>query len=581
MTKALAVVAAIGFGSAAGGAEVRPPCDAVLALLHEGRFDEAAARVEPVRSPESPEPSSAFLGAFVTYWRLLYDDENPALRRALEARLNRAIEEADRAAEARPAAADPLAWAGAARMLLAQLHASNGKPLKAGFEAKKGKRSLEKARGKDPGLVDPLFGLGAYNYYASQVPALVKGIRFLLALPGGDRALGLSQLTRAARDARCFGLEARLLLATVYASDNERDFEAASRQLRRALSRHPDRVAVLHSAALLELSLARPESAIRLLERALDRASHPPAADDSVIAVLRFHLARARIARFRPDRALRELRPLFEGTLRVPDELASKADELARVAARWVSPPRGYPVALEGGPGAEERRALFARVHAALELRDGGRLREAAELLEAEARATPEQPLPGYLAGHAFLEAGEPARAIEWLERAESSPDLPEAWLGPVRLAAGRAADLLGRRELAETYYRSSLDAPAGFTGRDAAWLHLERPYAAEEDAGLLPPAAEEGSGQVPEDSSDVAPGLDVGGDAPVALDRPLSGVVGRQGELETTVEPPQQPAQIAGSAVEILLDVEDVVHPEAVGGFRDELEDAARPLVR
>ena len=46
------------------------------------------------------------------------------------------------------------------------------------------------------------FGIGAYRYYADIAPAYLRWLRWLLLLPGGDRAGGLAQMERASRDGR-------------------------------------------------------------------------------------------------------------------------------------------------------------------------------------------------------------------------------------------------------------------------------------------------------------------------------------------------------------------------------------------
>jgi tetratricopeptide (TPR) repeat protein len=43
-------------------------------------------------------------------------------------------------------------------------------------------------------MKDAYFGIGLYHYYAGIAPAALKVLRFLLFLPGGDRALGLREM---------------------------------------------------------------------------------------------------------------------------------------------------------------------------------------------------------------------------------------------------------------------------------------------------------------------------------------------------------------------------------------------------
>ena len=60
--------------------------------------------------------------------------------------------------------------------------------LAAARDGKRIKDALERALALDPGLDDAYFGIGMYRYYADVAPAAAKILRFLLLLPGGDRA---------------------------------------------------------------------------------------------------------------------------------------------------------------------------------------------------------------------------------------------------------------------------------------------------------------------------------------------------------------------------------------------------------
>ncbi len=65
-----------------------------------------------------------------------------------------------------------------------------GERLAAARDGKRIKDALERALALDPGLQDAYFGLGLYHYYADVAPADPKMLRWLLLLPGGDRARG-------------------------------------------------------------------------------------------------------------------------------------------------------------------------------------------------------------------------------------------------------------------------------------------------------------------------------------------------------------------------------------------------------
>ena len=264
----------------------------ILPLLHDGRFDEAD-RLLTAETTEPPTLEVTFLSAFVTYWRLLYDDDNESLQEVLAGQLDRSIEIADQRLDRDDQDVVAMGWGGSSRLLRAQLHAKQRRVLKAAYEAKRAKRMLERSIKIGAHPPDVYFGLGMFNYYASQIPTILKGLRFLLALPGGDRDLGLDQLEEASHESRYFALEARMVLTSIYSSRNERMFEEALSEAGRALEIEPRRVAVLHAASLLDVDLYRARVALDALSAARRRAARSPETDSTVLAVLRYHGARA------------------------------------------------------------------------------------------------------------------------------------------------------------------------------------------------------------------------------------------------------------------------------------------------
>jgi hypothetical protein len=147
-------------------------------------------------SADSP-PEDAFLQAFVTYWTMIFDDENVAL----EARLEKEIQVALAAAERKGSAdASATLWAGNSHLVLAELRAGQRKAMGAAFEAKKAKKLLEAAVASGARKDDALFGLGTYNYMADTLPSFIKGLRALArAAPDDLRAQARASLRRRAR----------------------------------------------------------------------------------------------------------------------------------------------------------------------------------------------------------------------------------------------------------------------------------------------------------------------------------------------------------------------------------------------
>ena len=82
-------------------------------------------------------------------------------------------------------------------------------------------------------------------------------------------------------------------------------------------------------------------------------------------------------------------------------------------------------------------------------------------------------------------------------------------------------------------------------------------------------------------DLLDVAAGLPVGGDSPVAKHGIRAGVVGGDGEGHVAAELVEQDAEVLGPAEDVLPGVEGVGHAELAGGGGHELHEAPRALGR
>jgi len=416
-------------------------------MLHDGRFD--AARAEAVRLGAGGTSDDLFFAAFVTYWHLVFEDDSLELQATLERQLDAAIDAAER--EMRLGGEGPSAlWGGSSHLLMAQLRASERRPLSAAFEAKKAKRLLETAtkRGENPS--DAFFGLGTYNYMADTVPNYVKGLRALLFLPRGDRDKGLEQLAIAAARSPHFAFEARTLLVTIYANRHERLYDEALREKSNLLEQSPDRVASQYAAARLDVSLGRNASALDHVERATARAVALGDVHPVVLRCLDLLKARAEFASFRPDlaagtarRAIASGRGLYPGVRSDLEALLAAAERTA-AGVDWTALKAATP-----GTAAPEAIALAA--------------------------AAPERPLLALLAGDAELRAGQPEAARMWLDKAAAS-GLAPVLLAGCQLRQGQASDLLGERTRAVDYYKRAAATP-GFWAKDAAFYYQKTPF--------------------------------------------------------------------------------------------------------
>ena len=187
---------------------------AVYDLILDARFDQAAARLKDTCPPVQPAVCQA-LDAASLWWQIQI---NPDVR-TLDAPLNRAAAAAVTGAEQwtrrEPQRGEAWFYLGASYGPLVNWRVLRGERIAAARDAKKIKDALERALQLDPSLDDAYFGIGLYHYYADVAPAYARLLRWLLLLPGGDRAAGLREIGRARERATILRGEADFQLALI------------------------------------------------------------------------------------------------------------------------------------------------------------------------------------------------------------------------------------------------------------------------------------------------------------------------------------------------------------------------------
>src|SRR5688572_17055204 len=249
----LATEALLAGAAVAGVPDVQPGLDA----LRAGRFEEAERRFSRLSNEVPEAPEGPFFQAFEMWWKLLDRfNERPGLRLLMEAKLDEAARRATLLAESGSPSDQErgLTFLGVARLLDAQSKAVRGAHMAASSSARQGHKALTEGLRLNPRASDALFAMGAYNYFAANLPALVKGIRFLLMIPGGNRDRGLAQLEEAAASSRLFGTEALMLLSFIYTAREEDDAARALGYIEQARRREPESplIALIHSDLLFD-----------------------------------------------------------------------------------------------------------------------------------------------------------------------------------------------------------------------------------------------------------------------------------------------------------------------------------------
>ena len=483
------VVLSPGRGLAAP-AEVRvlqPPPDAQilegLSALHQGRFREGQARFQAFLDGDPADPRGHLFLAFSEWWRLLQfrgGGESAAMEFHLEEAIRLARARLDRSPE------DPqtLVNLGTGYIFLAQYRAGEKSVFRAAMAAKKGKSLLERALKSDSDLTDSRFALGAYNYYADKVNVLVKGLRIVMFLPGGNSELGLSQLEEVSEKGRYFRTEAHLLLAIILQGRHERRYLSALDHLRAALALNPGSPIVLMAIGELEIRLGRYPEAQATLQQAVDEGLQARDPDQAELAgISRVLLSDSLELSLHGAPALRELAAPLSAKEMQPDLRERALAVATRAAARTGDEQSLERIYDALGAEAAERDLLRDRYGAsegledsvqeldrALDLLEAGRWEEAAGLLEellTRAPASAEVRL--HLARVAFEQG-------KWREAESRLREIPETAAGGVpgwiqgwrNLYLGRSLAEQGKKAEGKSFYRKAAETE-GFRAKDLA----------------------------------------------------------------------------------------------------------------
>ena len=403
------------------GSAARAPLDAGLQALHVGDYRSAIVEFRRAADSDPGEPDPVYLLLFSRWSQRAFEEGEDS---KVDPVFDAAYDELARVAGARlasfPKDADALAALGGAQVLRAQVEAVRGNYFRAGREARQGKKALERALAISPGLETALFPMGALNYYADRVPLVVKGIRSLLFIPGGDTDLGLRQIREVADSNGRFQIEARLLFGLLCADRYQRRYHEAVRHFERAASDAPESPVVRAALGSLWLRLGDDRAAeaafqdgLKLatgvgVERARQRRWLWLGTAEARVMAWRLSEAEAALAKSNEEASSESSSPLERARKRIEEELRQKRAAFPTVA----------------GNGAPTR-----------------------EQAEAATRATATSAAAWMLLGQRRLEAGDAASARQALDKAQSllHSDAP-AWVsGGVALLHGEAEAALGR----------------------------------------------------------------------------------------------------------------------------------------
>ena len=416
----LPLLAVLPVAFVASGAASRAPLDAGLQAMHAGDYRGAIVEFRRAADADPGSPDPVYLLLFSRWSQRAFEEGEDAKADPV---FDAAYDELVRVANARlaqaPADSEALAALGGGQVLRAQVEALRGNYFRAGREARQGKKALEKALAITPSLETALFPMGALNYYADRVPLLVKGLRSLLFIPGGDVHLGLRQIRQVAEGNGRFQIEARLLFGILCADKYQQRYREAVRHFERAVEQSPDSPVVRAALASIQMRLGDDRAAETEFQEGLKRAAGGGDERARQRRWMWLGTAEARLMSWRLQEAEEALRSATAETVENTaslDRARRRLDEELRLKREAFPDFRGA-----GSPTRDQA--------------------------EAAVRAVPGSAAAWMLAGARRLEAGEAMEARQALDQATAllHSDAP-AWLsGGVTLLHGSAEAALGR----------------------------------------------------------------------------------------------------------------------------------------
>ena len=498
---ALVALAALA-GPAAAAAE--PAYFAALGRAYDAVLDARFDDVEPALARAcgpAPAETCDLIRATALWWRIQLDPFDRSRDAEFQRRVDAVIAATERWAAREPKSAEAFFFLGASYGARVQWRVLRGERLAAARDGKRIKESLERALALDPSLQDAYFGIGLYRYYADLAPSLLKFFRWLLLLPGGDRARGLREMERARESGTLLRGETDYQLHLVYIWYENRIDDALG-LLGELRKRYPHNPLFLQAAAEIhEVYRHDRPASLQVWQTMLTLARN------GRLALAQQSEARARVgiaesldALFESDEAIEQLRQVTEAKPAEPygitarawlqlgaandrmgfREAAVQAYRAAIAAAPPGDPERVKPRANDAlrhppDPGAAEAYRLSLEGWRSLQR--GGEVARAAEALARSEALKPSDPVLRYRLGRLHLAQHRNDQALAEFERVVAArPAAPPTVLAASCLEAARLYELRGERARAIDCYRRAAAVPgADADTRRAATQSLAR----------------------------------------------------------------------------------------------------------
>lgn len=305
----------------------REEARSILECLYRGQPDSAFSLAEAFEAKHPGDPLPLLITARVMRETLSdQDDEKKLIEKDAEpilVRLKQTISICDDRLDGDDPDASYYFYRGWAWMFKAQLDALGANYWSAARAAKKGKTDLDRFLSLHPGDPDASGLLGTFLYFADTLPAVIKLIKTLFLIPGGDKERGLELLLCASNREGILSIDHEVLLSAIFLIFEGR-FEDGIRSFSSLRSRYPACLRLVEPIGVIAPLMPREIRTLQAAQldavtRYLDR--NPGATGQTAIHRVTYHRAYSAMLCDPPQTSIEAFETLIAGAHARPDWL--------------------------------------------------------------------------------------------------------------------------------------------------------------------------------------------------------------------------------------------------------------------
>ena len=481
------------------GLTAAPQLARVYDTIMDARFEDVPELLEAT-CPPAPREACLLLEAVSLWWQIQLDPRETSRDRLFQARVEAAIAAAEEWTVREPDRAEAWFYLGGAYGARVQWRVLREERIAAARDGKRIRDALQRALMLDPGMEDAYFGVGLYHYYADIAPRAAKVLRWLMALPGGNRTQGLAEMKRARDRGALLRSEAdyQLHILDVWYEKRPEDALALLDGLRQRHPRNPHFIRM--AAEVEEHYLYDPTASLRTYEALLAAARAGRVEATSLAATIaRLGIARQLDQLFETDRALGHLRAVIDTNAPLPvgavaeahlqlgqalDRLGLRPEATSAYRAAIAGAPPGDPLkiasraraSLSAVPDATTAKAYRLSLEG-LRALERGALGDAARAITRSLALRPDDPVTQYRHAKLLLAEKQDEEALVVLATIHKRhEETPPTFYTLACVDAARVHERLGSRQIALDLYRAATTVFGGDRrAKDAARQDVSR----------------------------------------------------------------------------------------------------------